>query len=148
MTNRMDWVLLLLALRDANEPLDPVRIQSGMFIVSHDAGLPANARYDFEALDSGPFSAAVASDVEKLEDMGFVARHGVSGYTWSEFAATERGIEQAEQVMSAMSRAELGALRTLAAAKVGVLRCGFRDLMEHLVRSYPAPPPALTFVLR
>ena len=137
--DRRDWVLLLLALKDATEPLDPVRIQSGMFMLSHVADLPDAHRHEFEALDSGPFSSAVVSDVEDLEDEGLVARHGVSGYTWSEFTATDVGMQRAKILMGDMKPVELRALRALASAKQGVLRSGFRDLMDYLGHQYPPP---------
>lgn len=134
---RRDWVLLLLALRDANEPLDPVRVQSGMFMLSFQ--LPSDGFYEFEAVESGPFSDALDLDVEQLEEEGLVDHHGVGNYTWSEFTTTPAGLAHAESAMSRMSESELSALRTLAQVKRNVLRRGFRDLMEHLVQNYPAP---------
>jgi len=137
---RKHWILLLLALRDDTLPLDPVRIQSGMFILSHEHALPTTSRYEFEALDSGPFSSSVVSDVEELEEAGLVDRHGVSGYTWSEFTATVAGVEYAEtSLVPAMNATELDALRSLAHAKEHVLVRGFRDLMDHLGQTYPPP---------
>jgi hypothetical protein len=42
-----DWLLLLLALRQAEEPLDPVRLQKGMFLLAQEGGLPPSDRYEF-----------------------------------------------------------------------------------------------------
>ncbi len=129
---RRDWVLLLLAVRDAGEPLDPVRIQSGMFMLSHDLSSQQAPLYDFELVDSAPFSPTVTSDLVELEEAGFVSLHDVAGYTWSEFTATSAGIDHASSIVTAMSEPELDALRRLAEAKQSVLRLGFRDLIDHL----------------
>lgn len=135
--NRRDWALLLLALREAADPLDPVRIQSGMFMASRD--LPPGHQYEFEAAEMGPFSSRLDSDVEQLEEEGLLVHHGVGNYTWSEFVASAAGMGRAEELMNRMSEDELRALRILAHLKQNVLRLGFRELMEHLSRNYPAP---------
>ncbi len=54
--DRRDWVLFLLALRDATEPLDPVRIQCGMFALAHRLDFGDEAPYVFELVDAAPFS--------------------------------------------------------------------------------------------
>jgi hypothetical protein len=99
---RKEWVLLLLSVRDAGEPLDPVRIQSAMFMLSHDSALRDTPPYEFELVDSAPYSPAVLSDLAELEEAGLAARHLVAGYTWSEFAATPAGMEHAAAAVSRM----------------------------------------------
>jgi uncharacterized protein YwgA len=137
--DRRDWLLLLLALREATAPLDPVRLQSGMFALSHNAGLAREHRYEFELVDTGPFSPLVQSDLGQLEEAGFVARHLIAGYTWSEFTATDEGMDRAKLLVAGMSESQLDALRELAEVKHELLRLGFRDLMDHLARNYPEP---------
>jgi len=131
---RRDWLLLLLALRDAGEPLDPVRLQAGMFLLSHESELRL---YEFEALDSGPFSPHVEADIGELEEHRLVLRQMVAGVTWHEFSATDSGLKHAEALVDHMTGVELDALRRLAAIKQGVLSLGFRDLMDHLRQQYP-----------
>jgi hypothetical protein len=41
-TRRQDWLLLLLARRAASEPLDPVRLQKGMFLFAREVQLSAH----------------------------------------------------------------------------------------------------------
>jgi hypothetical protein len=49
MVERADWLILLLGFKgEAENPeLDPIRIQKGMFLLAHEAGLPNGERYDF-----------------------------------------------------------------------------------------------------
>ncbi|MGH7490032.1 MAG: hypothetical protein ACREMY_31160, partial [bacterium] len=51
-----DWLLLLLALKDAERPLDPVRLQKGLFLLAEEGGLSGAESYRFEPYDYGPFS--------------------------------------------------------------------------------------------
>jgi hypothetical protein len=134
-----DWALLLLALRDATEPLDPVRIQTGMFLLTQFGLLGEEELYEFELLDSAPFSRAVQSDLAALEEQGLVQRHLISGYTWSEFTATAAGMQRAQALADEMGGPDADALRQLADAKQNALRLGFRDLLEHLAANYELP---------
>jgi hypothetical protein len=135
---RSSWLLLLLALRDATEPLDPVRLQSGMFLLSRHDGVPAAQTYDFDAADSGPFASAIDHDIADLEERGLVFRDQVAGYTWSEFIATRQGLVHAQDLVSGMDEGQLDTLRHLAAVKTDVLSLSFRDLLDRLLREYPA----------
>lgn len=134
---RKDWLLFLLALRDASEALDPVRLQSGLFLLSRVDGLPPSEAYDFGIEDSGPFASAIDSDATELETLGLVCRDQVGGYTWSEFRATPEGIQQAAALVHRLNPQQLDALRELATIKQDILSLSFRDLMDHLVDRYP-----------
>lgn len=137
--HRRDWVLLLLALRDASEPLDPVRLHVGMFVLAQSAPLPSEMSYDFELVDSAPFSSALQDDLFALEDQGMIVRHLVAGYTWSEFTATYAGVQHAQSLANGMTEAELDALRRLDELKQETLKLGFRDLLEWVARSCALP---------
>jgi hypothetical protein len=137
--SRRDWVLFLLALREASEPLDPVRIQSGMFVLSHDLDFGGEQTYVFQLVDAAPYSPLVSADLEALEEDGLVARHMVAGYTWSEFTATPAGLERAELLIEHMSAPELDLLRRISRLKREELRLGFRDLMEYVHANYQMP---------
>ncbi|MFL5844512.1 MAG: hypothetical protein ACJ762_07445 [Solirubrobacteraceae bacterium] len=130
-------MLLLLALRDAQEALDAGRLQTGMFLLSQEAELPEDSIYEFSPQEPGPFSATIYSDLAALEEANLIAREQVPGFSWSEFVTTELGMERAQSLVTEMDEMQLGALRSLAAIKQNILSQGFRDLLDHLHRLYP-----------
>jgi uncharacterized protein YwgA len=134
---RPDWLLLLLALSDSSEPLDPVRLQKGMFLLSRERGLPPLESYDFAAYDYGPFSAQIYRDLDRLYDTGLVERIQTPGYTWSRYRPTEAGTAEAQRLVDAMDGDQRESAVYLQELKRGVLAMGFRDLLKHVYSRYP-----------
>lgn len=135
--NPRDWLLLLLALREATQPLDPVRIQKGLFLLAQEGDLPGSERYDFAPYDYGPFSSAIYSDLESLIAEDSVRELDVAGYRWSTYEISARGMAAAEALVPDMQEDQRSALRELAKIKSEVLTLSFSELLDHVYRGYP-----------
>lgn len=131
-----DWLLLLLALENTR-PLDPVRLQKGMFLLAEETGIDPAERYVFRAYDYGPFSASIYNDIEALIDEGFVEPQPMSGYRWSRYVITDEGLAQARAFVAAMDEHQLAAARSLADLKVNVLSKSFSELLSYVYQRHP-----------
>jgi uncharacterized protein len=132
-----DWLLLLLALRDASKPLDPVRLQKGLFLLGEEAGLRKSEAYRFEPYDYGPFSAEIYRDLQDLMDAGYAKELPVPGYSWKRYTVTPRGIGQAEGLLTRLDPQQRGVLRRLAAIKAELLALKFNGLLRRVYSSHP-----------
>lgn len=135
--HRADWLLLLLAVRDAAEPLDPVRLQKGMFLLANETQLPQAQRYDFFAYDYGPFSVDLYRDLDLLHRQGMIERMRAPGYTWFRYRPTLRGLGDAERIVGQMDASQRSCAKVLQRLKHDVLRRGFRELLEYVYERYP-----------
>ena len=130
-----DWLLLLIALDGAPAGLDPVRLQKGMFLLAQEGELPAGERYAFRPYNYGPMSPRLYRDLDGLVRRGLVERRPVPGYSWSRFAATERG---AQRVAALRASADARVVARLAAIKRTVVALSFADLLAMVYDRYPA----------
>src|SRR5581483_6346292 len=131
-----DWLLLLLALENTR-PLDPVRLQKGMFLLAEEAGLDPGEQYSFRAYDYGPFSASIYNDIEELIAEGLVEAQPATGYRWSRYVITSEGLMQARAFVAAMDERQLVAARWLSDLKVNVLSKSFSDLLSYVYQRHP-----------
>src|SRR4051794_38853086 len=92
-----DWLLFLLALQDAEQPLDPVRLQKGMFLLSEEGGVANGEAYDFRPYDYGPFSSDIYRDLQELLDRGWVREVPIRGFNWSSYTITDAGLTAAAE---------------------------------------------------
>jgi uncharacterized protein len=134
---RADWLLLLLALSDSSEPLDPVRLQKGMFLMAQENRPAPEERYEFVAYDYGPFSVEIYGDLDALSDAGLLERLQTPGYTWARYRSTATGIAAAQQLVDQMDDGQRARARYLQELKQGVLRMSFRSLLEYVYSRYP-----------
>lgn len=132
-----DWLLLLLALRDANKPLDPVRLQKGLFLLGEEGGLPDEEAYHFEPYDYGPFSAEIYRDLQILLDAEHAEELAVPGYNWKRYAVTGAGLERARKLVQRLGPQQRGALRSLATIKAELLALKFDALLRRVYDDYP-----------
>jgi uncharacterized protein len=131
-----DWLLLLLALEDTR-PLDPVRLQKGMFLLAEEGGIPPSEQYGFRPYDYGPFSPRIYDDVEALVADGLVELEHAPGYRWSRYTITDIGLAEAQAFVDGMDDHELAAARWLADAKVNVLAKPFGELLSYVYERHP-----------
>lgn len=132
-----DWLLLFLALRDAEQALDPVRLQKGLFLLSQEGGIASQEAYEFEPYDYGPFSARIYRDLQDLLSSGWARDIPVQGYNWNRYAVTRTGIEQAQQVVDRFDTSHLEVLRSLASIKAELLEFTFDGLLRRVYDQYP-----------
>jgi uncharacterized protein len=132
-----EWLLFLLALRDAEEPLDPVRLQKGMFLLAEEGGLSKDEAYAFRPYDYGPFSSDIYRDLHELVRQGWVRDVPVRGYNWSSYAITDEGLEHAAARVAELDTKHREILRHLAAVKKEVLGLKFDALLRRVYDRHP-----------
>ena len=130
-----DWLLLLLA--SEGEPLDPVRLQKGMFLLAREARLPPRQRYWFVAYNYGPMSPAIYRDVDRLVGEGLAERVAAPGYRWERLVATDRGRERARELAEGDRSATAARLEVVEAVKREVTELDFSALLRRIYRQYP-----------
>jgi uncharacterized protein YwgA len=133
----LDWLLMLLALRDAEQPLDPVRLQKGLFLLAHEGGVSDAEAYSFEPYDYGPFSSEIYRDLDLLMTEGKVREVDVPGFNWKRYAITGPGVEQAQAILSQLDPDRRQVLRRLASIKAELLELKFDALLRRVYDRYP-----------
>src|SRR5215207_6994355 len=81
------------------EGLSPVQLQKSLFLLGK--SMPeeeGGSFYNFIAYNYGPFDAAIYQDAELLADQGFISIDRPHGQRWSEYRATQSGLELAQKV--------------------------------------------------
>lgn len=132
-----DWLLLLIAVREASQPLDPVRLQKGMFLLRSEGDRPTSETYDFVPYDYGPFAREIYRDVDELASEGLIEPLSSPGYRWSRYIVTEAGTSRARALLLEASDEQLEAARWLQRLKRDVLSLGFRDLLKYVYTRHP-----------
>lgn len=128
-----DWLLLLVAARP-EIPIDPVRLQKGLFLLAIEGGLEPAERYDFEPYSFGPMSRDIYRDARELARRGEVTRMPVPGLSWHALRLTPIGDMRAGAL-----RLDLTEAREDALTRIRTLVDGhsFADLLEHVYDRYP-----------
>ena len=135
---KQDWLLVLLALRDSSESLDPVRIQKGMFLLAQEGGLPEREQYSFRAYDYGPLSSEIYGDIEDLVAAGLIQTLSSAGYSWSRYRVTEEGLSTASTLLQRLPKESRPAVVHLAGIKQDVLQQrDFAGLLHYVYAKYP-----------
>lgn len=132
-----DWLLLLLAVRDAEVPLDPVRVQKALFLLAEEGDLPDGEAYSFEPYDYGPFSSSIYRDLQGLIASGCVREVEVQGYNWKRYAVTNRGLERAQAQVDRFDGQHREVLRRLATIKNELVGLSFDALLRRVYDRYP-----------
>jgi hypothetical protein len=132
-----DWLLALLALRDAQRPLDPVRLQKSLFLLREEGGLSPAEAYRFEPYDYGPFSGTIYRDLGELLDGGLAKEQPVEGYNWSRYLITAAGMHRARALVERFDRSHQAVLIQLAAIKNELLDLPFDALLRRVYDSHP-----------
>lgn len=134
---RRDWLLVLCAYEGAPAGLDPVRLQKGMFLFARSGSVPVPEQYRFEPYDYGPMSSTIYHDLDALVAEGLLVRGAVAGKQWSRYAASERGLEQAEKRLRQLDPDRKAAARTLHEIKQRVANVSFNELLDGVYREHP-----------
>lgn len=132
-----DWLLVFIACEEADDGLDPVRLQKGMFLLAREAGLPVTQRYRFTPYNYGPMSRGVYRDVGLLADERLLAERPVPGYAWGRLVATDGGRERARALQAADEAVTPERMRAVRATRRTVTETGFAELLRLIYRRYP-----------
>lgn len=132
----IDWLLLLLAENPA--PLDPVRVQKGLFLLAAEAPLPVQDAYTFVPYNYGPMSPAIYRDTRVLCRAGLARSHAQPGHRWSSVTVTPSGSERAPLLLARARRDLPRAVEHLGRVRRLVDQLGFEALLEHVYDRHPA----------
>lgn len=133
---RTDWLMLFLAAAPG-DPLDPVRVQKGMFLFAMRAPVADHARYAFEPYAYGPMSRRLYRDVRRLQHEQTLEAVPIEDASWQLLALTRAGKAQATDL-----RRQAGQECPDALAHVDVIRdeiggLSFAELLQHVYASHP-----------
>ena len=135
--DRSDWLILFLAAAPG-DPLDPVRVQKGMFLLAMQAPIGDDERYEFEPFAYGPMSRALYGDVRRLSRGQLLDAMPVDGATWRLLQLTPGGAEHAASLHAQAARDQPRALARLTSIRSEISGLGFADLLQHVYDRYPA----------
>jgi hypothetical protein len=133
---RSDWLILFLA-ADPGGPLDPVRVQKGMFLLAMETSLDENERYAFEAYAYGPMSRGLYGDVRLLRRARLIDALPIQGATWQLLELTASGGRQAESLRRSAEREQPDVLTRIDAIRREISGLTFAELLEHIYDRYP-----------
>ena len=134
---RSDWLVLFLAAAPG-DPLDPVRVQKGMFLFAMTAGLHEHERYGFEPYAYGPMSRTLYRDVRRLCREQVLEAAPVDGAAWRLVHLTPAGHAQAGDLLRRIERDRPEALAQIATIRREIGALSFSELLAHVYDRYPA----------
>jgi uncharacterized protein YwgA len=124
----------LLAGRDERQPLDRVRMQKAIFLVTRRGQRAWRELYPYEPYDWGPYSRRLAADLDSLRARGLLRTEPVPGHRYGRYVTTERGERWARQLLAGLSPAEVAFLR---AVRKYVTSKSFSNLLREVYAAYP-----------
>lgn len=133
---RQDWLILFLA-ADPGGPLDPVRVQKGMFLLAMAASLPDAERYEFEPYAYGPMSRRLYGDVRLLCRDRLLDTTPIEGAAWRLLHLSAQGARRALELNARAAGEQPGVLAELAAIRRRISTLSFSELLEYVYARYP-----------
>lgn len=129
---RQSWTLLALAAASP-QLLTPVQLQKILFLLGEE--LPdavGPGFYEFKPYNYGPFSSAIYSDAESLQEQG-LARLVHNG-RWTNYGASEAGIALAAGLRAQLDETVAGFIDQLVAWAKGL---SFDELVRAVYKKFP-----------
>ncbi len=145
MLRRADWLIAFLA-ADPGDPLDPVRVQKGMFLLAMRVSLDEDARYAFEPYAYGPMSRGLYGDVRRLCRERLLDATPIEGASWQLLTLSPSGRLLADELRQRAERTDPEALAQLAAIRREISGMSFAELLQHVYDRYPAYAARSVFV--
>ena len=126
---KADWLLQILG----EQPIDPIRIQKGMFLFSEESGANAKQLYKFVPYNWGPCSFEIYRDLDELLDRRLVERVPVAGTRWHKYRRTARGTASAVAIARS---ADATCVEKIGDIRETVMSQSFRQLLESVYKKY------------
>ena len=134
---RSDWLLVFLA-ADSGKPLDPVRVQKGMFLLAMTGELPPDERYAFEPYAYGPMSRQLYRDVRSLCRNGMVVAMPVEGTSWDLLQPTAAGVDRSRDFRDRLQPTRRAAVAEVDAIRRHIAGLSFSELLRYVYDRHPA----------
>jgi len=131
-----DWLLLFVAQRPA-VPLDPVRLQKGLFLLAASGAVPAPERFHFEPYSYGPMSRSLYRDARTLRAEGLLLGVRAPGRSWELLRPSDAGEARACLLRARARRRSPRAVEQLAAIRRLVDELSFAELLRLVYARHP-----------
>jgi uncharacterized phage-associated protein len=128
-----EWLLIFVAALP-ERPVDPVRLQKGMFLLAMRGSLVERERYRFEPYAYGPMSRALYRDLREHCRAGLVEQRPVPGHAWRTAQATGRGLARAQELRAAADEALVASVDAIRHELDGL---SFAELLARVYAQYP-----------
>lgn len=117
---------------DEREPLDRLRMQKGVFLLTKRGSVDWQNTYEFSPYDWGPFSRELVFDLERLVDEGFLEKERVPGHRYRRYRTTDRGDELlAREGLTAPEKKFVERTRSFVTSR------SFSELLRDVYAEYP-----------
>lgn len=135
------WALPLLLCSSALQgrmgphPLDRIRLQKAIFLVTRRGASAWSVMYVYEPYNWGPYSRALADDVGNLQSERLIRTVRREPNTYPAYRLTSEGEAVAEQVIVLLDESELD---FIAKVRMYVTCRDFNSLLREVYAAYPA----------
>lgn len=133
--DRVDWLLIFIAA--PGPPVDPVRLQKGMFLLAMGGALEPGERYAFEPYLYGPMSRELYRDVRRLEGERLITAQPVPNASWEVLRATAAGAGRASRLRDAAVPKRAATVGAALALRDELGGLSFAALLERVYRMHP-----------
>ena len=130
MLRKADWLLLLFG----DQPIEPIRIQKGMFLFAKESGATREQVYEFVPYNWGPCSFEIYNDLDELLERGFIEQVPVPGARWHKYLRTPMGKASAEETRASADPSCIKAQNDIRDTVTGT---SFDELLRHVYKKYP-----------
>lgn len=133
---RQDWLLSYLLAPSAsgkeNEPIEPIRIMKGLFLMRMESGEDIGDFYEFTSYLYGPCSFEVYRDLRVLSAEGQVDELPL--LRWSYYRLTPIGVRRAREIWVTLTDDQVERLKQI---KFLVTSKSFLELLDYVYEQYP-----------
>jgi uncharacterized protein len=136
LTLRQRSLLVFIGISNSGQ-LDPIRIMKGQFLIAMETPaewLPADARYEFQPYNYGPYAPPIYTDLHELERSGLVTSRQALGQSWGYFSVTDAGKKTADAIAAAMPPQ---LVEYIASIRKFVTSLSFSQLLSAVYKRYP-----------
>jgi uncharacterized protein YwgA len=133
------WLPLLLCSSQAGQadgayPLDRIRMQKAVFLLTLRGSARWNGLYPYRAYDWGPYCRELVDDLRGLAATGHIRTSATAGSRYSRYMLTEQGQQAADRIWHALPPDEQEFLTTVRAY---VTSKDFNALLREVYAAYP-----------
>lgn len=131
--NKKDWLLLIIAAANG-DTLTPVQLQKSAFLLSKSPKVVVgDDYYEFVPYAYGPFCVDIYNDTRELEIEGLIAIQPSRTGHWSEYRATQEGLQRAKELEESIPQDVQVINKYVSWAR----QQSFRSLLRQIYKKFP-----------